>query len=102
VLLRTPRADLEVGVAIPVACMVPLAIAAAVLVGASVFLGTRLAPTGAGHVVVGVIADGAVGGPRLLSTQVVLLRGCYSGAVRLPFFARAQASWMASPSLSRS
>jgi hypothetical protein len=41
-LLRTPRADVEIGVAIPVGCMVPLAIAAAVLVGAGVFLGTRL------------------------------------------------------------
>jgi len=39
-LLRTPDADLGVGVAIPVGCMVPLAIAAAVLVGAGVFLGT--------------------------------------------------------------
>ena len=73
-LLRTPRADVEVGVAIPIECMVLLAIAAAVLVGAGVFLGTRLAPAGADHVVVRVIDDGATPGPKVLSTQVVPLR----------------------------
>jgi hypothetical protein len=100
-LLRTPR-GVEVGVAIPIGCMVQLAIAAAALVGAGVFLGTPHVLSGPDHAVVRVIDAGAVGLPRVLSTQVVPLRGCYSGAVRLAFFARAQASWMASPSLSRS
>jgi hypothetical protein len=40
-LLRTPRA--EVGVAIPIGCMVPLAIAAAVLVGAGFLVGQIVA-----------------------------------------------------------
>jgi hypothetical protein len=39
-LLRTPR-GVEIGVAIPVGCMVPLAIVAAALVGAGVMVGTR-------------------------------------------------------------
>jgi hypothetical protein len=73
-LLRTLRANTVVGVAIPVGCMVPLAIAAAVLVGAGVFVGTRLGSPGPDHVVVRVIDDGAAGGPRVLSTQVVPLR----------------------------
>jgi hypothetical protein len=72
-LLRTPRADLEVGVAIPVGCMVPLAIAAAVLVAAGVLIGqlsnARTIPP-ADRVTVRVIA----GGPKILSTQVVPLR----------------------------
>ncbi len=42
--LPTPRADVDVGVAIPVGCMVSLAIAAAVVVGGGVFVGTRPAP----------------------------------------------------------
>jgi hypothetical protein len=54
--------------------MVPLAIVAAVLVGAGVFVGTRLAPASADHVVVRVIDDGAKGGPQVLSTQIVPLR----------------------------
>ena len=75
-LLRTPRADLEVGVAIPIGCMVPLAIAAAALVGAGVLVGNHFQP-GSGapdRVTVRVIDDGAPGGPRVLSTQVVPLR----------------------------
>ena len=55
--------------------MVPLAIAAAVVVGGGVFVGTRPAPQpGPDHVVVRVIDDGAKGGPQVLSTQVVPLR----------------------------
>ena len=73
-LLRTPR-GVEVGVAIPIGCMVQLAIAAAALVGAGVFLGTPHVLSGPDHAVVRVIDDGAVGGPRVLS-----------GAVRLAFF----------------
>jgi hypothetical protein len=75
-LLRTLRANtVEVGIAIPVGCLVPLAIAAAVLVGASVLIGHwSQSATNADHVVVRVIDDGAVGGPQVLSTQVVPLR----------------------------
>lgn len=62
--------------AIPIGCMVALAIAAAALVGVGLFVGVRLqaasAPTD--HVVVRVIDDGAAGGPRVISTQVVPLR----------------------------
>ncbi len=74
-LLRTPR-DVEVGIAVPIGCMVPLAIAAAALVGAGVFAGVRLhaASAPADHVVVRVIDDGASGGPKVVSTQVVPLR----------------------------
>ncbi len=57
--------------------MVPLAIAAAVLVGAGVLVSSRwspAAPAGADHVTVRVIDDGAVGGPKVISTQVVPLR----------------------------
>jgi hypothetical protein len=73
-LLRTPRADLEVGIDIPVGCLIPLAIAAAALVGTGVFLGTRLASLGPDHVVVRVIDDSAKGGPQVVSTQIVPLR----------------------------
>jgi hypothetical protein len=74
-LLRTPR-GVEVGVAIPIGCMVPLAIAAAALVGVGLFVGVRLqaASAPADHVVVRVIDDGAAGGPKVVSTQVVPLR----------------------------
>ena len=73
-LLHTPR-GVEVGVAIPVGCLVPLAIAAAVLVGAGVLIGTRYqADMTPSQVTVRVIDDGALGGPRVLSTQVVPLR----------------------------
>src|SRR6266852_2476172 len=75
-LLRTPRGnDVEVGVAIPIGCMVALAIAAAVLVGAGVLLGVRYRDATAlppDRVTVRVIDDGA-GGPRVMSTQVVPL-----------------------------
>jgi hypothetical protein len=75
-LLRSRANGVEVGVAIPIGCMVPLAIAAVVLVSAGVFLGTQLgrsAPT-ADHAIVRVIDSGAAGGPKVLSTQVVPLR----------------------------
>jgi len=66
--------DIEVGVAIPIGCMVPLAITAAALFGAGVLIGTRLhdrtaLPT-TDRVTVRVIDDGATGGPRVVSTQV--------------------------------
>jgi hypothetical protein len=72
-LLRMARGnDVEVGVAIPIGCMVPLAIAAAVLVGAGVLVGTHMGASRApDRVTVRVIDDGAAGGPRVVSTQVV-------------------------------
>ena len=66
-LLPTPRADLEVGVAIPIGCMLPLALAAAVLVAAGVLIGQLLRPgtiAPADRATVRVIDDGAPGGPR--------------------------------------
>jgi hypothetical protein len=74
-LLRMPR-GVEVGVAIPIGCMVPLAIAAATLIGVGVLIGLQtrsamVAPVD--HLVVRVIDDGAVGGPKVVSTQVVPL-----------------------------
>lgn len=76
-LLRTPRADIEVGVAIPIGCMVPLAIAAAALVVVGVLVGLgwpRTTPLSPDRVTVRVIDDGAAGGPKVLATQVVPLR----------------------------
>jgi hypothetical protein len=68
----------EVGVAIPIGCIVPLAIAGAVLVGAGMLIGSQLSRpstiAGADHVVVRVIDDGAPGGPQVISRQVVPLR----------------------------
>ena len=68
----------EVGVAVPFGCMVPLAIAAAVLVGAGVLIGSQLSRpstiAGPDHVVVPGIDDGAAGGPKMISTQLVPLR----------------------------
>jgi hypothetical protein len=62
-------------VAIPIGCMVPLAIAAAVLVGAGVLIGMQArAAISPDHVAVRVIDDGAAGGPKVVSTQVVPLR----------------------------
>ena len=61
---RTP--PVEVGVAIPIGCMVPLAIATAVLAGGGVLMAHRVIVRG--------IDDGAVGGPKVISTQVVSLR----------------------------
>ncbi len=73
--LHPGRGGLEVGLAIPIGCMVPFAIAAAVLVGAGVLIGQRVqTEPAADHVVVRVIDDGAPGGPRVLSPQVVPLR----------------------------
>ena len=75
-LLQWPRADVEIGVAIPIGCLAPLALAIAVLVGAGVVVGTRLGAATAGpqSVMVRVIDDGARGGPQILSTAVVPLR----------------------------
>jgi hypothetical protein len=65
----------DVGFAAPMGCMVPLAIAAAVLVGAGVLIGQRVqSEPAADHVVVRVIDDGAAGGPKVVSTQAVPLR----------------------------
>jgi hypothetical protein len=77
--LRLPRGgpEVEVGVAIPVGCLMPIAAAVLLLVGAGVVVGTQLvhsvnsAPQ---NVVVRVIDDGAAGGPQVVSTQVVALR----------------------------
>jgi hypothetical protein len=78
-LLRSPRGNggVEVGVAIPVGCLVPLAIAAAVLVGVGVLIGQLSRPSTIGpadHVTVRVIDDGAAGGPKILTTRLVPLR----------------------------
>ena len=74
--LHPGRGGREVGIAVPIGCMVPLAIAAAVLVGAGVLVGTRLQAAAAppDRVTVRVIDDGAAGGPKVLSTQIVPLR----------------------------
>jgi hypothetical protein len=74
-LLRSPRADVEVGVAVPIGCLVPLAAAIAVLVGTGVLVGTRLGQSSApSQALVRVIDDGAKGGPAVVSTQTVPLR----------------------------
>jgi hypothetical protein len=79
-LLRTPGTNgVEVGVAIPIGCMVPLAIAAAALVVVGVIAGGALyqrerAWSSPDRVTVRVIDDGAAGGPQVVSTQVVPLR----------------------------
>ena len=75
--LHPGRGGLEVGIAVPIGCMVPLAIAAAALMGAGVLLGARFqreTEVPPDRVTVRVIDDGAPGGPRVLSTQVVPLR----------------------------
>ena len=72
--LHPGRGGLEVGIAVPIGCMVPLAIAAAALMGAGVLLGARFqreTEVPPDRVTVRVIDDGAPGGPRVLSTQVV-------------------------------
>jgi hypothetical protein len=63
-------------VAIPIGCMVPLAVTAAALVGVGLFVRVRLqaASAPADDVLVRVIDDGAAGGPQVLSTRVVPLR----------------------------
>ena len=74
-LLRLP-ADVEVGIAIPVGCLVQLALAIAVLVGVGVVIGTvrgQSSVSSTDHVLVRVIDDGAKGGPAVLSTAVVPL-----------------------------
>ncbi|MCA1647265.1 MAG: hypothetical protein LC797_18020 [Chloroflexi bacterium] len=76
-LLRTPRGnDVEVGVLIPVGCMVPLAAMLGVAIAVGVFVGSHLpqSSTGPASVAVRVIDDGAVGGPAVISTQIVPLR----------------------------
>ncbi len=74
-LLRSPRADIEVGIAVPIGCLVPLAVAVAVGVGAGVVVGTRLGQSSTpDRVTVRVIDEGAKGGPTILATQVVPLR----------------------------
>ena len=75
-LLRWPRADVELGVAIPVGCPVPLAamLAVAIAVGVAIGLQVRAPAGGSTGAVVRVIDDGAAGGPRVLTTQVVPAR----------------------------
>ena len=75
-LLRWPRADVELGVAIPVGCLVPLAamLAVAIAVGVIIGLQARTPASGSTGAVVRVIDDGAAGGPRVLTTQVVPAR----------------------------
>jgi hypothetical protein len=75
--LHPGHGNLDVGIAVPIGCMVPFAIAAAMLVGAGLLVGkefsnaSRILPD---HVVVRVIDDGAAGGPKVISTQTVPLR----------------------------
>ncbi len=67
--------EVDVGVAIPIGSPVPLGVAIAVLVGAGVVVGSHLQATSSTEqVVVRVIDDGAVGGPAVVSTQVLPLR----------------------------
>jgi hypothetical protein len=66
----------EVGVAIPIGCMVPLAIAAAALVVAGALIGVRwqrCTPLSPDRLTLRLIDDGATGAPKVLSTQVILL-----------------------------
>jgi hypothetical protein len=79
-LLRLPRADVEVGIAIPIGCLVPLAMFA-LLISAGVLLGMTLERDHAAsvapapdQVVVRVVDDGAPGGPAVLATAVLPLR----------------------------
>jgi hypothetical protein len=67
---RVPRLEFEVG------CLVPLAMMLAMAIAVGVVVGVRLqpAPSGPTQAVVRVIDDGAAGGPKVLSTQVVPLR----------------------------
>jgi hypothetical protein len=74
--IHPARSGLEAGVAVPIGCTVPLAIAAAALVVAGVLIGVgwqRSTPLSPDRVTVRVIDDGAAGGPTVLSTQVVPL-----------------------------
>jgi hypothetical protein len=75
--LPSTSRDVEDWVAIPTGCRVPLAIAAAALVGVGLFVRVRLQAARAPadhHVVVRVFNNGAAGGPQVLSTQIVPLR----------------------------
>jgi len=68
--------EIEVGVAIPVGCLAPIAAVVLLLVSVGVVATTRLqqaapVPTA---IVVRVIDDGAQGGPQVVSTQIVPLR----------------------------
>jgi hypothetical protein len=74
-LLHLP-ADIEVWIAIPVGCLVPLALAIAVAVGIGVVIGTvrgQSNVSSADHVVVRVIDDGAKGGAQIVATTIVPL-----------------------------
>jgi hypothetical protein len=69
------RADLEVGVIVPVGCLVPLTLVVALLVGAGVLFASRLGTSKrASERRVAGDRHGAAGGPAVLSTQVVPLR----------------------------
>jgi hypothetical protein len=71
--LRMPRGGPEVEVG--VGCLVPVALAIAVLVGLGVVVGTHLGRSETpAQVTVRVIDDGAAGGPAVVSTTVVPLR----------------------------
>jgi hypothetical protein len=60
---------------IQVECIVPLAVAIAVLVGTGIMAWERIQGGHPGEsITVRVIDDGAKGGPQILSPQVVLLR----------------------------
>jgi hypothetical protein len=63
-LLRWPRADVEVGVAIPIGCLMPLA--AMLAIGVGVLVATRLqpGPQAPREAIVRVIDDGAKPGQR--------------------------------------
>jgi hypothetical protein len=65
-LLRWPRADVEVGVAIPIGCLMPLAAMLAVAIGVGVLVATRLqpGPQAPREAIVRVIDDGAKPGQR--------------------------------------
>lgn len=69
-----PRADVEIGVAIPIGCLVPLAMLLAVAIGVGILVGSRLQAAPAQSVAVRVIDDGAPGGPTVIATTVIPLR----------------------------
>jgi len=67
--------DVEVGVAIPIGCLVPLAAMLAAVISVGVIVGTHIGQASPpDHSVVRVIDDGANGGPAILSTQIVPVR----------------------------
>lgn len=68
------RPDVEVGVIIPIGCLVPLAMLLAVAIAVGVLVGSRLQPAPAQSIAVRVIDDGAPGGPTVLATTVIPLR----------------------------